>query len=401
MLINESRKTYYYQHSFTFREIEEIMSKSILVLVIFSALLSCTNSSKKTNSSTVDVEPDSVYVPTYAKQFVIKYFQDYKIVEVNDPWDDAAPKHQIVLSSSSEYLKKNIDAIQVPLKRWVAVASTQISYADKIEGAMDALVGMAEPQYVSNPTVVNGLKTGAVRNIGTAFAPDLELLIDIDPNVMMISPFKEDFYGPIRQAGIKLAMNSSYLENTPLGRVEWLVYVAAFFNKEQEAIDEVHNIAQRYNNVKSLTQELTDKPTVVSGKIYQGVWYAAAAQSYNANYYADAGADYIFKDRPGTGSLSYDFETVYNSGAEADYWVLLVNYNGNYSYEALKDEDVRYKDFDAFKNRKVFFSNTGKSLFYEKGLLEPDVVLSDMVKVFHPNLLPNYTPCYYKMMTKE
>ncbi len=376
------------------------MRKLFYLLVVAAVLLSCSQG-KKGSSIDSQQQPDSVFVPKYAKQFCIKYYKNYKVLEVNHPWDSTAPKQQIVLTSSADFQKKHTDAIMVPVKKWVAVSSTQISYASEINGALDALVAMAEPQYVSNEKVVEGLKTGKVKNLGSAFAPDIEVLIDQEPDMMMIAPFKEDFYQPVRDAGIKLATNSSYLENTPLGRAEWLVYVAAFFNKEKDAMASIDSIAKRYLRVKALANSVENKPTMFSGKIYQGVWYVAAAQSYNANFYNDAGADYVFADRDGRGSLSYDFETVYDKASDADYWVLLVNYKGEFSYEALKTEDVRYADFDSFKNKKVVASNTALNRFYEEGLLCPDIVLSDLVKVFHPDLLPEYEPVYYKIVTKN
>ncbi len=378
-----------------------MIHKFILLFVVAGLLLSCSPNGGSKNAIGSEQQPDSVFLPKYAKQFSIKYFKDFKILEVNHPWDSTAPKQQIILSSSSDFLKHHQEAIKVPVQRWVAVASTQISYASKIEGALEALVAMAEPQYVSNNKVVAGLKSGKVKNIGSAYAPDVEVLINQEPDMMMISPFKEDFYQPVRDAGIKLATNSSYLENTPLGRVEWLVYVSAFFNKESEAIACVDSIAKRYLQVKKLTEKVKNRPTMFSGRIYQGVWYVAAAQSYNANFYKDAGAEYVFADRDGKGSLSYDFETVYDMASEADYWLMLVNYNGDYTYSALKTEDVRYADFDAFNTKKVIVANTHSTKFYEEGLLRPDVVLSDMVKQFHPQLMPDYEPVFYKRMTKK
>ncbi|GAF01505.1 ABC transporter substrate-binding protein [Saccharicrinis fermentans] len=305
-----------------------------------------------------------------------------------------------MLSDNEQFLKDHPSAIKIPVEKWISVASTQICYANELQ-VLDQLVGMAEPQYVSNPKVKQGLKEGNIRNIGTAFAPDLELLLALNPDMMMVSPFKEDFYDPIRSAGIKITTNSSYLENTPLGRVEWLVYVAAFFNKEEEAIVKVNEIAQRYHKVKTIATSSKNKPSVFLGKVYQGVWYTAAAESYNANFLNDAGVHYVFKDRHGTGSHSYDFETVYEAAGQCDYWSITVNYEEEYSYSLLKNEDSRYADFKAFKDKNIVFSNTNHSMLYEKGLLEPDVVLSDLVKLFHPTLMQDHKLVYYKKLSKE
>ncbi len=376
------------------------MKHSFLLLAIV-LLTSCVMGSKPKNvHAQREFKPDSVYVPKYAKRFSIQYFKNYKIIEVKHPWDTAAPPLRTVLSNDKSVLDTLSKAIKIPVQKWVSVASTQISYANKLN-VLDKLVGMAEPEYVSNAIVQQGIKDGSVINIGTAYAPDVEILMTLNPDMMMISPFKDDFYGPVRDADIKLVTNCSYLENTPLGRVEWLVFVAAFFNKEKEAMETVNAIANRYIQVKNMAAGTDDHPTVFSGSLYQGVWYVAAADSYNANFFKDSGVDYIFGDRPGTGSLSYDFETVYNAAGNGDYWVMMVNYDGDFSYSAMKDSDVRYGDFRAFKNRNVVFSNTHYSMLYEKGLLEPDVVLMDLVQLFHPGLIKDREPVYYKNLIKE
>ncbi len=405
MLEKESRKTYHKdKYSFNFREIEvmRLIKKGLPAYAVLTllALIACQQNPNKSNSTKYHAEPNSVYEPAYAHRFKIKYFSDHKRIEVTHPWDSAAAPLITLLPSNAAFLKNNPTAIKIPVKRWISVASTQISYANQLN-VLDELVGMAEPQYVSNTKVQQGLSTGKVRNIGTAYAPDTEILLALNPDMMMISPFRDDFYAPLRSAGIKMTTNSSYLENTPLGRMEWLVYVAAFFNKEDEARTTVNEVAQRYNKVKQLAGNAKEKPCVMSGQVYQGVWYTPAAQSFNANFLEDAGVRYIFSDRAGTGSLSYDFETVYQAAAHCEYWMMMVNRSEAYSYTALKDEDVRYTDFDAFKSRQVVYSNTHNSKLFEKGLLEPDVVLKDLVQLFHPELNIGSEQVYYRKLTKE
>ncbi len=378
-----------------------MMSKYIFIIIIATGIvISCGQKKSGESSKTEIITPDSVYNPIYANRFCIKYFQNYKQIEVLHPWDSTAAPLKIVLSTDTIFLKNNLSAIKLPIKRWVSVASTQVCYANELN-ELESLVGMAEPEYVSNQFVQYGIKNGSIRNIGTAFAPDMEVVLSLNPDMMMVSPFKDDYYGPLREAGIKVVTNSSYLENTPLGRVEWLVYFAAFFNKEKEAIDKLNQIASKYKQVKSVANKASEHPTVFSGKVFQGVWYAPAAQSYKANFFKDAGVDYVFKDRSGVGALTYDYETVYEAAGNCDFWSVLVNYPEKYSYSALKKEDARYVDFKAFKDKNIIFSNTNTSKYYEEGLLRPDLVLSDFVKLFHPELLENYEPVFYKKLIKE
>ncbi len=377
--------------------IKNYISYFILAMILFSG---CLSGHHKNTEDQLLAQADSVYQPLYANLFKIQYFKDHKLVEVRHPWESTALPLKTILSDDSLFLAHHPEAIEIPLKKWISVASTQICYANELN-VLNSLVGMAEPEYVSNPYVVNGIQNGSIRNIGTAFAPDMELIMSLNPDMMMVSPFKDDYYGILRNAGINVVTNSSYLENSPLGRVEWLVFVAAFFNKEKEAVAKLNDISSRYLQVKAIAQKAKNKPTVFTGKPYQGIWYVPAAESYKAHFFKDAGVQYAFAHCHGNGSLNYDFETVYQAAAKCDYWSLLLNYNGLFSYSVLKEMDPRYSDFDAFKNRNIIYSNTANSMYYEEGLIRPDVILSDMVKLFHPELLKDYSPVFYKKLTKE
>ncbi|WP_075591224.1 ABC transporter substrate-binding protein [Labilibacter marinus] len=377
-----------------------MIKKSGLFILALVALVACKQRKTEADKGMQKNTPIATYKPSYANRFKVEYFKDHKRVEVVHPWDSTQAPIVSILSEDSLFLQENPDAIKIPVERWVSVTSTQISYANELE-VLQQVVGMAEPQYVSNPIVQKGIREGTIRNIGSAFAPDAELLMALHPDMMMISPFKEDFYGPVRSAGIKIATNCSYLENTPLGRVEWLVYVATFFNKEEQAKSIVEEIAKRYHDVKEIALKADSKPTVFTGKTYQGVWYTAAAESYNANFLKDANVNYIFKDRHGTGSLSYDFETVYESAANSEFWSLIVNSPETYGYSLLSQEDERYADFRAFKEKNVIYSNSNKSMIYEKGLMEPDVILQDLVQLLHPELGLDKELVYYQKLTKE
>ncbi len=371
-----------------------------IICLVAVVIASCSPNSSNNKQVSQSVKPDSVYCPEYANRFTIQYYKDHKIIEVAHPWDTLAAPYRIVLSSDSVFLKNNPLSIETPVKRWVSVASTQICYANELN-VLNTLVGMAEPEYVSNKFVIDGIKSGSIKNVGTAYAPDMEVVLSLAPEIMMVSPFKDDYYGPLREAGVNVVTNCSYLENTPLGRVEWLVYFSAFFNKEKDALKKVADIATKYKKVKSIALNALHKPTIFSGKVFQGIWYAPAAQSYKANFFKDAGVNYIFNDREGVGALTYDFETVYEAAGNCDYWTLLVNYPAEYSYSVLEKDDARYADFKAFKDKNVFYSNTNDSKYYEEGLLKPEVILSDFVKLFHPELLTDYEPVFYKKLIKE
>ena len=117
-----------------------------------------------------------------------------------------------------------------------------------------------------------------------------------------------------------------------------------------------------------------------------------------ARIFADAGVDYIMKDIDETGGTALDFESVYAKGINADFWQIDGTFNDEFTLNDLTTEDARYGDIKAYKDQHVLFCNFAKTPYRELGGLEPHRLLSDFVKAFYPEVLPNYTPKYYKIM---
>ena len=192
-------------------------------------------------------------------------------------------------------------------------------------------------------------------------------------------------------------MNS--MEEHPLGRAEWVKFMARFFGKEQRANFYFDSLVNCYQKLARVSQSAKTKPTVFSGKPYQGIWYVSPGNSYMAKLFADAGARYLFADKQEQGAIPLDFETVYKKAANADFWVMIENYEGQYTYSILQHEYAPFGDFNAFRNRRIVFCNTNKSTYYDEGMLQPDRLLADFIKAFHPELLPDYKPAYFSMLS--
>ena len=188
------------------------------------------------------------------------------------------------------------------------------------------------------------------------------------------------------------------MESLPLGRTEWIRFYGLLFGKEAMADSIFRETEDRYLELKELAKTVTNRPTVISEKKFGSSWYMPAGDSYVAHLYNDAGADYIFKDLPGAGSTPLAFETVLDKAIHADMWLIKYNQANDMTYKDLRTEYTPYENFDAFKNRRIYTCNTGIVPYYEEFPIHPDYLLKDLVWVFHPELLPGYTPRYYRKM---
>jgi len=370
------------------------------IVPICALLLMLVGCQVKRENKQTSGQPEAIriYKPKYAKGFSIKYFKGYKELIVNNPWDEKAEAEHFYLVNDTTVLttpgQASGNIINGPVTRWIPLSSTMVNYVDLLNKKA-TICGVAESQYISDAYIKQQVNSGEIRDVGMAFSPDFEVIVDLEPDFVMASPFKDNNFSALKSAGIPIITNADYLEHTPLGRAEWMVFVAALFDAEKQAIGLFDTMERNYLVAKAKAASAIAQPTVFTGHLYQGVWHTPAGESYMANFFKDAGVNYIYQDSEGTGSLSLDFETIFDRAHQTDYWLFIVNYPGAFSYEAFRKMDGRYADFKAFQEENVIMTNASTSLFYEKGVLQPDVVLNDLIHAFHPELDPNYQSVYF------
>jgi iron complex transport system substrate-binding protein len=201
-------------------------------------------------------------------------------------------------------------------------------------------------------------------------------------------------------AGLKTVVNAEWLETSPLARAEWGKFIAVFFNKEADAEALFAKTVQQYDEYAALAAGVTEKPTVFTGSDYQGTWSMPGGNSFAATFLKDAGADYLWADDTSTGSLPLAFEAVFEKAQSADYWV---NVGYFFTPDDLLAADARYADFAAYQsgniwNNDAITSANGGNDYYESAVAHPEIVLADLIKIFHPELLPDYELVYYRQL---
>ena len=139
-------------------------------------------------------------------------------------------------------------------------------------------------------------------------------------------------------------------------------------------------------------------PTVASGRQIRDGWYIVGGQSYLAQIFEDAGAEYVMADNDDSGGTTLDFEEAFAKSVNADFWQIDGAYDGDYTLATLENEDPRYAHMNAFKRQQVLFCNLSRTPYRELSPVEPHILLADFVKAFHPELLPHYTPKYYNLI---
>ena len=375
------------------------------LLYLCSVLFCCKSTSRKQSSGeqTVKEKVDTVsrIHIKYAKGFWLEEREGYVVLNIKDPQESSHTHYQYALvpRGSTVQTPKDLPVVALPVRSAICMTSLQLSNFIKL-GAMDRVVGITSTRFLFNKDMQRQVDEGLTRRIGIEGNFDNEVIMSINPDLMLISPFKRGGYDAVKDIGIPLVPHLGYKEMTPLGQAEWIKFVGLLLGMEDVANREFDRIEQRYNSLKAMVGEVKYRPVVFIGELRGGVWYAVGGKSFLAQLFHDAGADYFLKDDPRSGGVTLDFETVYNQAESADYWRIANSFAGEYCYEALKAQDERYADFKAFKEKHVVYCNMREKPFYESMPAEPEVVLADMIRVFHPEILPDHEPVYYDILKK-
>lgn len=336
----------------------------------------------------------------YAQGFTVHHFDDYTAVEVRDPWDSTRLLQRYLLVDRSQPVPDDLPkgtVVQIPVQKIVVYTSVHAGVIDQL-GETGRIIGVCEPRYMDTPAIQEGLKAGRIADLGEATSPNVEKMIDIGAELVIASPFQNSGYGPVEKLGIPIIEGADYMESQPLGRTEWIRFYGLLFGKEKAADSIFRETEKSYLDLKKLITADMPRPTVISEKKFGSSWFMPAGESYIANLYKDAGADYLFQDLPGAGSTPLAFETVLDRAIHADMWLVKYNQSKDMTYSDLRTEYTPYENFDAFKNRRIYSCNTGIVPYYEEFPLHPDYLLKDLIWVFHPELLPDYQPRYYHKM---
>lgn len=372
------------------------MKKIVPFLFMLCFVLSC-NTKQGNYPKDVELLSDTI---RYAKGFAIHHYKNYIAVDIRDPWDSTKLLQRYLLISRNKPVPENLPKgtiVRTPIRNLVVYTSVHASIIDQLQET-NKIIGVCESRYISTPAIQKALQNGQIVDMGESTSPNIEMMIDRKVEVVIASPFHNSSYGPVENLGIPIIESADYMEPLPLGRTEWIRFYGVLFEKEKMA-DSIFRAAEKhYMDLKKVVASATTRPTVFAEKKFGQSWYVPAGDSYTANLYKDAGANYIFSYLQGADAVPLTFETVYDKAIHADLWLIKYNLNQDMTYKDLKTEYAPYANFDAFTNHHIFGCNTGIVPYYEEFPLHPDYLLADFIWIFHPELMPDYTPRYYKKL---
>lgn len=369
-----------------------------LVFGVLVLLTGCTPTSQNTSDYTY---ADSL---KYARGFSIQ--REGRIIKltVNRPYPGATQSYTYLLVPKGESAPAHAadtQVIEIPLTRIACTSTTHIPLLDYLDET-GALVAFPTTDYISSEKMRKRVDAGKVTDVGIDKGMNLEVLFSLKPQLVMSYTMSSDLgqLRKIKELGIPTVINAEYLEEHPLGRAEWIKFMALFFGKEREA-DSIFNVIEHeYLTTQKLTTSTNNRPTVLSGIVYGDTWFMPGGKNYAAKLLTDAGTQYLWSNTDTNGFLELSFEAVYEKAKDADLWIGVGSFT---SLSEIESTENRYAMFKPFKSRSVYSYNARKGAkggneFLELGYLRPDIILKDLVKIAHPSLLPNHDLYFHRRL---
>ncbi|MCS6773886.1 MAG: ABC transporter substrate-binding protein [Anaerolineae bacterium] len=343
-----------------------------------------------------------------AKGFTVKYFKNYKEVTVLTPWRDAREQFKYVLVQCGTPRPqgiRNAIVIEVPVKRVIAMSTTHLPHLDDLD-VLDRLIGMDTFKWVNTPKVRAMIQSGGMIEVGEGAQLSVEKVIQAKPDIVTtfgVGDPRSDTHPKLLEAGVPTVLNAAYMEETPLGRAEWIKFTALFFNKEAEAQKEYAAKKQRYLALaRKVKSSVTNRPFVLQGTATRDRWRIPGGNSYHARLIEDAGGRYLWTKDTGAGTMSLTFEEAFFRAIHADVW-LLASFQRFNTVKQLLDAEPRYAGVGAIKKGQVWnydkrLNENGGNDYWEMGVANPDLLLADLVKILHPELLPNHELVFWRQL---
>ncbi|MFM1754669.1 MAG: hypothetical protein RLZZ236_1608 [Bacteroidota bacterium] len=340
----------------------------------------------------------------YAKGLEIYHHKGYSILKITHPWPDAKTSFTYILQEKNGIIPDSLQQyprISVPVQSIVVTSTTHIP-ALELLGVENTLIGFPNTDFISSPKTRKRIDSGNVKEVGTNETLNLEILIDMAPDVIV--SFGLNNSNPtldnLQKSGLKVLLNGDWNEQSPLGKAEWIKFFGALYGLDAKAKTIFTSIEKGYQTTLALAQKAKYKPTVLSGSMYQDQWFVPQGESWMALFLKESQSNYLWANTTGTGSLTLPFETILEKAQTAEFWVAPGDFS---SLNEMNKSNPHYAKFEAFKNKKVYSYASHKGakggiLFFEWSSTRPDWVLKDLIAIFHPELLPNHRAYFFEKL---
>ncbi len=343
---------------------------------------------------------------TVARGFDVTEHDGYRVVNVYNPWQGARnEKLSYILAGRDAKLPGDLPpgkVIRTPVRSVICLSTTHIAMLDAI-GETESISAVSGTRLVYNSRLRQRIESGKVPDIGYDANLDYEKIVEINPDVILaysVDAGSSAWLDRLTDLGLTVVMLGEYLETTPLAQAGWLKFVAHLFDKQKKASCILAETEKEYKRLASKAEDAGYRPVVISGLPWRNSWFVPGGRSHFASLVADAGGRYLWDSNRGRENFPVDIESVISRGREADYWI---NTGTARSAADIVDTDPRLKSLPPFIMSNIYNNNAllsihGGNDYWESGIVSPHIILSDLISILHPSLMPDHELVYYRKL---
>ncbi len=360
----------------------------------------------KRDAKTFTQKPGKQINIEYASRFQLSTYDALKELKVISPWPGSADTFNYRLYKQNSQKPKSPEGqkdieIHLPVESIVCFSTTHLPYLEMLD-EHEKLTGFPTTRYISSALFRERAQNGQIKDLGPSNDINFEELLALDPDLVIAFSMNSDLsmINKIQLSGIPVILNADYLEKHPLGRAEWLKFMAALFDKESQADSIFSKIQSHYTATRQKLSNVTIRPSVYTGVVYGDSWFMPGGRHYGSIFFRDAGANYLWAGNQSEETLQLSFESVFEKAQNADYWIGVATYH---SLKEIEQADERYTYFKAYRVGNVYnytakLRDEGGNAYFEEGYARPDIILNDLAKIFHPELMSDHQFYFYEKL---
>lgn len=335
--------------------------------------------------------------PRYAKGFDILQHENFVEILLFNPWNcNEILTQYFLITDDSISTPDDGMRVTVPVRKVAITSVTQIEFLNML-GLLGTVEASCSPELIYNEDLHHSYETGKLTSIGDAFNLNTEQLMALKPDIVFATLYNSSsIQQQMTEANATHTVyDNEWTEASPLARAEWIKFMAAFYDRLDEADSIFAVIDSSYQQAKRLASSVNQKKSVMTGGNYRGTWYMPGGNSYMGTLLKDAHASYKYATDTTTGSLTLSFEKVLHEFAAVDVWL----HAPAKTMGEIRSMDERHTLFAPFSSGEVYgfykrLTATGANDFWESAVAHPDLILYDLIWALYPELLPEYEPTY-------
>jgi iron complex transport system substrate-binding protein len=378
-----------------------ITSRQIFIILLVFFPVSCHDNSEKSHK----IRNDNPEV-THAMGFTVEENDSYHILKVYNPWQGARDVlFSYILADYNSELPESLpegNLIRTPVRSVICLSTTHVAMLDFIDETAK-IKAVSGSDYIFNTDIRDRVEKGELPDIGYDMNLDYERILELNPDIILaygVGAEASAWLNRLNNLGMKVVMTGEYLEGSPLAQAEWVKFIAHLFQKQDIAADKFNKVKKEYLELIELTTGTETFPVIMSGLPWRDSWFVPGGRSHFATLIGDAGGKYLWGGDLGRENFPVDIETVIERGSTADYWI---NIGTALSKKDIENTDSRLVTLRPFRIGNLYNNNArlnrfGGNDYWESGIMNPHLILRDIIHIIHPDLLPEHEPVYYRQL---